>query len=59
MPVIINELEVVTEQPRPNDEAAAQSADLAERQVARQMNPEVIRGVWRRDVERWARSYAG
>lgn len=59
MPVIVNELEIVTEQPRPNDEAASQSADLAQRQVARQMNPDVIGTVWRREVERWARSYAG
>jgi hypothetical protein len=59
MPVIVNELEIVTEQPRPNDETASQSADLAQRQVARQMNPDVIGTVWRREVERWARSYAG
>jgi hypothetical protein len=59
MPVIINELEVVTEQPRAGDEATSESADLAQRQVARLINPEVMRAVWRRDVERWARSYAG
>jgi len=59
MPVIINELEVVTEQPLPNEQAAAQSADLAQRQVARQMNPDVISAVWHREMERWARSYAG
>jgi hypothetical protein len=59
MAVIVNELEVVTEQPTLGEQAAAENADVVQRQVARLVNPEVIGGVWHREIERCARSYAG
>jgi hypothetical protein len=59
MAVIVNELEVVTGQPNAAEQAPSESADLVQRQVAHLVNPEVIGGVWHRELERGARSYAG
>jgi hypothetical protein len=60
MPVIINELEVITDQPQvPADPEASQRNDVAKAQAARELTPDVLLAVWLREHERCSRSYAG
>jgi hypothetical protein len=61
MAVIINELEVITEQPPLTaDPQSGQNAALAQAQAARQqITPDIILGVWLREEQRCARTFAG
>jgi hypothetical protein len=61
MPVIINELEVLTEAQPSNDDTAAEDVQqrVSPRKSAQKTSPDVIRAVFRHDLRRRSRSYAG
>jgi hypothetical protein len=59
MAVIINEFEVVAE-PLPAPEmAGATPATALQRAQEPPLTPEIIRSIWRRELDRCARVYAG
>ncbi len=60
MAVLINDFEVITEPPHAHGNlGSTQASDTAPVQAAPPVTPEVIQGVWRRELDRSARSYAG
>ena len=57
MPVIINELEIVTDPPPQNEQLSSESElrQAAQRQAARQVSPETIAALWRHEQQRRSR----
>lgn len=61
MPVIISELEIVTDPPAQNEPLGNESdlRQAAQRNASRQVSPETISALWRHEQQRRSRSYAG
>ena len=60
MAVIINEFEVITEAPRPTGDASQSQGNEQALDTQRPpLTPDTIGAIWRRELEREARTYAG